>query len=183
MDKEEDILPAVATLSSSPVLGVDSEWEPSFRASFGLESGSSSPTSILQARTSQDPFDEGRTLSFPRCNCNSATCTGTDASVSAQVASRTSVVIFDMYKLGQSSLLDGALATLLCSEYILKLGCGVGDDIRTAARSYGRIEAFQNVRGLVDLRTLFAQHVQATGLEVCAVPFAGLVPLSACRLC
>jgi hypothetical protein len=88
-----------------------------------------------------------------------------------------------MYKLGQSRLLDGALATLLCSEHILKLGCGVGDDIRTAARSYGKLEAFQNAKGLVDLRTLFAQHVQATGLQVCAVPFASLVPLSACHLC
>ena len=64
MDKEEHILPAVATLSSSPVLGVDSEWEPSFQASFGLGSGSSSPTSILQARTSIGSLDEGRTFGF-----------------------------------------------------------------------------------------------------------------------
>lgn len=48
MDKEERILPAVAMLASSTVLGVDCEWEPTFQASkLGL-GADSSPTSTLQ---------------------------------------------------------------------------------------------------------------------------------------
>lgn len=52
VDTEEQILPAVAALANSTVLGVDCEWEPRFEASFGLGLDSS-PISILQVRRLQ----------------------------------------------------------------------------------------------------------------------------------
>lgn len=49
VEREEEIVPAMANLSGSHVLGVDAEWEPSFQASSG--SGmNSSHVSILQVR-------------------------------------------------------------------------------------------------------------------------------------
>ena len=84
-----------------------------------------------------------------------------------QVASRTEVVIFDLYKLHSCPILDKALASILWDEDILKLGCGVGNDMKSAAKAYSHMEAFKQVRGVVDLRSLFLQHVKATGLQVC----------------
>lgn len=89
-----------------------------------------------------------------------------DAVVSAQVASRETVIIFDLHKLNRSLRLDDALATILQDERILKLGCGVGDDMKIAAKSYGHMKAFQQAKSIVDLRTLFAQQVHDTGLQV-----------------
>ena len=83
-----------------------------------------------------------------------------------QVASRTEVVIFDLYKLHSSPDLDKALASILWNEHILKLGCGVGNDVKSAAKAYPHMAAFKQVRGVVDLRSLFLQHVNATGLQV-----------------
>ena len=84
-----------------------------------------------------------------------------------QVASRTEIVIFDLYKLNSSPTLDKALTTIFQNDGILKLGCGVGDDIKNAAKSYSHMAAFKQVRGVVNLQTLFSRHVQATGLQVC----------------
>ena len=84
-----------------------------------------------------------------------------------QVASRTEVVIFDLYKLHNCAVLDKALASVLWDEHILKLGCGVGSDMKSAAKAYSHMVAFKQVRGVVDLRSLFLQHVKATGLQVC----------------
>lgn len=84
-----------------------------------------------------------------------------------QVASRTEVVIFDLYKLHSSPILDKALTSILWTEHTLKLGCGVGSDMKSAAKSYPHMVAFKKVRGVVDLRNLFLHHVQVTGLQVC----------------
>ena len=49
VEREGEILPAMAKLSGSRVLGVDAEWEPSFQASSG-SAMISSHVSILQVR-------------------------------------------------------------------------------------------------------------------------------------
>ena len=49
VEREEEILPAVASLSGSRVLGMDAEWEPRFQTSSGVGM-KSSHVSILQVR-------------------------------------------------------------------------------------------------------------------------------------
>ena len=75
-------------------------------------------------------------------------------------------MIFDLYKLHSSPILDEALASILWDEHILKLGCGVSSDMKSAAKSYSHMTAFKQVRGVVDLRNLFLQYVQVAGLQV-----------------
>ena len=151
-------------LSNSTVLGVDCEWEPKFEASFGL-GVDSSPTSILQVIPANSrPSDPTYGLKAPS-GCK--LLQGQTPGLPVQVASRTEVVIFDLYKLHSSPILDKALTAVLWDEHTLKLGCGVGSDMKSAAKSYPHMAAFKKVRGVVDLRNLFLQHVRVTGLQVC----------------
>ena len=90
-----------------------------------------------------------------------------------QVASRDTVIIFDLVSLHESPLLEQALAPILQSGHVLKVGCGVGDDMKRAAKTCPSFKAFQQVKGVVDLQPLFAQHMQKTGLQVCKEFAAG----------
>lgn len=58
------------------------------------------------------------------------------------------------------------MGPILQSGHILKVGCGVGDDMKKAAKTCPSFKAFQQVKGIVDLQPLFAQHMQKTGLQV-----------------
>ena len=60
------------------------------------------------------------------------------------------------------------MAPILQSGHILKVGCGVGDDMKKAAKTCPSFKAFQQVKGILDLRPLFAQHMQDMGLQVCS---------------
>ena len=88
-------------------------------------------------------------------------------------------MIFDLYKLHSSPLLDQGLTSILWDEHILKLGCGVSNDMKSAANSYAHMAAFRKVRGVVELRNLFLQHVQVAGLQV----YASVVDLQAPHWC
>ena len=69
VEREGEILPAMAKLSGSHVLGVDAEWEPSFQTSSG--SGmNSSHVSILQV-TLLPCIATGKCLAFIMCNAMS----------------------------------------------------------------------------------------------------------------
>ena len=59
------------------------------------------------------------------------------------------------------------MGPILQSGHILKVGCGVGDDMKKAAKTCPSFKAFQQVKGVVDLQPLFAQHMQKMGLQVC----------------
>ena len=74
--------------------------------------------------------------------------------------------MIDLLALGDSSALDALLIRLLKPHTPIKAGCGIVEDIAALARSYPSLQAFQACSGLLDLRSVFAQHVSATGLSV-----------------
>ena len=90
----------------------------------------------------------------------------TRACCALQIASRSMVLIIDLLALGSSPVLDTVLTKLLKPDTPIKAGCAVCDDIDAIARSYPSLKAFQACSGLLDLRTVFVQHVAATGLPV-----------------
>ena len=96
------------------------------------------------------------------------------------MASRDTVVIFDLFSLHESPLLEQALAPILQSGHILKVGCCVGDDMKKAAKTCPSLKAFQQVRGVVDLQPLFAQHMQEMGRQVCMHAVLGRLILDTC---
>lgn len=76
------------------------------------------------------------------------------------------MLVIDLLALGASAALDMFLIRLLGPATPIKAGCAIGEDIATLARSYPALQAFQACSGLLDLRTVFVQHVSATGLQV-----------------
>ncbi len=83
-----------------------------------------------------------------------------------QVASRRQVLLLDLLALRNSTELDAFLARLLRAPSLIKAGCGIRQDLAALTRSYPAMAAFSGVAGVLDLRTVFAQHVAATGLPV-----------------
>ncbi len=101
----------------------------------------------------------------------------------SQIASRSLVLVIDLLALGASSALDTLLIRLLSASTPIKAGCAIGDDIAALARSNPTMQAFHACSGLLDLRTVFVQHVSATGLPVrlleCCLPWGpAAVPAS-----
>ena len=84
----------------------------------------------------------------------------------SQIASRSMVLVIDLLALGDSAALDMLLIRLLSASTPIKAGCAIGEDIAALARSHPALQAFQACGGLLDLRTVFVQHISATGLPV-----------------
>lgn len=195
VDSEAGLAAAAPLLEASVagVLGLDAEWGQS------PAGGGKAPVSLLQASLccfSSPIYVESALhtclgLVMGCCSVPVAfPCAGVEAMLHvdcalylacAQVASRRQVLLLDLLALGSSAALDAFLAPLLRSPAIIKAGCGIRQDLAALARSYPALRGFSAAAGVLDLRTVFAQHVAATGLPV---SFLQLSPSSkSCSAC
>lgn len=90
----------------------------------------------------------------------------------AQVATREAVLIFDLPALEQSASFRDLLARVLGSPHVIKLGCGLHDDLASLARALPSLPLGER-RNLLDLQRPFLEwQVFASTPSLPPLPFS-----------